>query len=443
LAANTTHTKVWQCFLKAYTCLLRVEKGAADTAGRIVNEAIRDWSLAGAKSILLTFDTENDEINMGELPANVTIVRNIHRAINSILAKCFDDSAQIVDVLPIIHLCYRIVKTLKALGALSDNLPQKFVDAAVRFQSTDSTHSLDFADSVYFTVKFVKEHFQQIRNCFEQGQHNDILSEMAKVDWSVANVIEIFLEPFHETNQMFTDSKQPHFHRIFPEWYALIHECQLSNENNYESDNTASCQGDSKERAKLDIATWLSSLRQAAERHLKAWAKENIRFEHKIATALYPRLKQLQVICSDMERAAVYGKIREIVGLIKEKPDRTTMDADGETENKRKRRHFLSQLEECAVEDDELDAYLRTPFAPSQTKNVLEFWSSIGERQFPRLAKLARFILATSGACAPIRLAEPSSKLSATDINTLMMLRPEVLNSLSRSATECRSMPNP
>uniref|UniRef100_A0A915EBQ8 HAT C-terminal dimerisation domain-containing protein n=1 Tax=Ditylenchus dipsaci TaxID=166011 RepID=A0A915EBQ8_9BILA len=89
----------------------------------------------------------------------------------------------------------------------------------------------------------------------------------------------------------------------------------------------------------------------------------------------------------------------------------------------KKRREFLDRLEDCAAEDDELDCYLRTSFSPNQTKNVLEFWASVGESEFPRLAKLARFLLPTSAACAPVSLAHPSSPLTASDINTLLILR--------------------
>lgn len=84
-------------------------------------------------------------------------------------------------------------------------------------------------------------------------------------------------------------------------------------------------------------------------------------------------------------RLTVYGKIREIVGLKREKSDKPSTDANGgsscmcvlcyagaslDAEPSRKRRHFLSQLEDCAAEDDELEAYLRTPFPHHQTKSV-------------------------------------------------------------------------
>ncbi|KAH7725406.1 HAT family dimerization domain-containing protein [Aphelenchoides avenae] len=436
-------TEDWQITRRT----LKVKQGTSAIAVDLLREVFREWGLEEAKSILLTLDTELDEVDVESLPPNVTIIRNVHRAINIILAECFDDCSEMVHILPLIHLCYRAVKALKDLGALSESLPQSFIDAALNFQSSGSTKGLDFADSVYETVKFVKDNVRHIRVYLDKGKCVELLNEVNDTDWSVANVLDIFLEPFHETNQMFTDSKQPHFQRILPEWYALIHECQLSTESKAEGSERPEpkearpLDEPSQKKTTGDLSRWLSALRQSAERHLRKWISENIRFEHKIATVLYPRLKQLPVICSDMERLAVYSRIREIVGLKREKCNKPASDANGEAEPSRKRRHFLSQLEDCAAEDDELEAYLRTPFPHHQTKNILEFWSSIGEKHFPHLAKLARFILATSGACAPLTLSEPSSRLSATDIRTWLMLRPEVMNSMNRSHSGQRHLP--
>lgn len=81
---------------------------------------------------------------------------------------------------------------------------------------------------------------------------------------------------------------------------------------------------------------------------------------------------------------------------------------------------------------------------------MLEFWSSLGENEFPLLARLTRFLLAASGACAPLRLSLPSSPFETNDLSTFLILRccifvcsfflkidslnfrPEVLNSLTR-----------
>lgn len=84
-------------------------------------------------------------------------------------------------------------------------------------------------------------------------------------------------------------------------------------------------------------------------------------------------------------------------------------------------------------------------FPPPHFRDILEFWSSIGEAQvrqmkghhthlgimtnfaafqFPRLARLARFILASSGAPCPIPLQQPSiCKLGPHEIGTRLNLR--------------------
>jgi hypothetical protein len=80
---------------------------------------------------------------------------------------------------------------------------------------------------------------------------------------------------------------------------------------------------------------------------LREWANANIRIEHRAAvkksfnshfhiivfcisqTVLNPRLRHLPLICSDTERAAVYQRIRELIGLSKPKRETgvgTSMD---------------------------------------------------------------------------------------------------------------------
>jgi hypothetical protein len=36
---------------------------------------------------------------------------------------------------------------------------------------------------------------------------------LREVNWATAGELELFLEPFHETVQMFAE-RQPHFHRV-------------------------------------------------------------------------------------------------------------------------------------------------------------------------------------------------------------------------------------
>lgn len=47
---------------------------------------------------------------------------------------------------------------------------------------------------------------------------------------------------------------------------------------------------------------WLKKARNEASRLLQEWARDNMLFEHKIATVLNPRLKHLNLICSRSEK---------------------------------------------------------------------------------------------------------------------------------------------
>ncbi|CAK5042000.1 unnamed protein product [Meloidogyne enterolobii] len=65
--------------------------------------------------------------------------------------------------------------------------------------------------------------------------------------------------------------------------------------------------------------------------------------------------------------------------------------------------------------------------------DILEFWSSIGEEQFPRLAKLARFLLGISVAPLPLinKKGGINSGLNSEEIGILLNLRPNILNSVN------------
>uniref|UniRef100_A0A914HWH8 BED-type domain-containing protein n=1 Tax=Globodera rostochiensis TaxID=31243 RepID=A0A914HWH8_GLORO len=409
---------------------LRVEKAA-------------NMTQLGQLLVLLTMDSSEfghiSEV-IGQMPNNVLLMPNANRALNTILAQSLKECVDFAPIFDFIRLCFRLI------GA-------KWRRA-------------------------MKEYATEISALLEREGFGELVMELRQINWQTSSELEQFLEPFHETAEIFMDSKQPHFQRIVPEWFALMHECQpqqsMDEPLSSSTGGTFSSLGqkmpnvldDVEELAEKSVdgekqqprepfspsqsvtfgtPTWLRSVSQAASRRLSEWAETNLRTEHRVATVLNPRprLRQLQLICTEGERAVVYERIRELVGLSHKSRPAEAAEMKNEPFKKRrrfqeaetaamKRKDFLHRLEDCAMEEeDELDIYLRTSFTQDQTQDILEFWSSIGEAQFPRLAHLARFILASSGAPASIVLQQPStSKLGPREIGTLLNLRPEVLNSL-------------
>uniref|UniRef100_A0A915LHR4 Uncharacterized protein n=1 Tax=Meloidogyne javanica TaxID=6303 RepID=A0A915LHR4_MELJA len=166
---------------------------------------------------------------------------------------------------------------------------------------------------IYPSIKFIREHCSDILTFLEEekieneeeeggekGGEINLFKEFSEINWQIIYELETFLEPFYETSQIFLDLNKPHFHKILPELFALIHECQQST---------------IKEEKKEIFC--LSSVRLSATLYLKEWANKNICLEHRVATALNPRLRHLPLICSDSERLSVYEKIREMANLDK------------------------------------------------------------------------------------------------------------------------------
>uniref|UniRef100_A0A183CIU7 Protein kinase domain-containing protein n=1 Tax=Globodera pallida TaxID=36090 RepID=A0A183CIU7_GLOPA len=428
---------------------LRVEKAANMTQlGPLVRDVLVEFQLTDAKLVLLTMDSSEfghiPEV-IGQMPNNVLLMPNANRALNT---ECVD----FAPIFDFIRLCYRLIGAVRD-GDRFGQFPQANSLGHQTETAEGDESKLNFTTDVYLMLKFVKEYATEISALLEREGFGELLMELRQINWQTSSELEQFLEPFHETAEIFMDSKQPHFQRIVPEWFALMHECQPQQSmdelpSSSSAGGTFSSLGqktpnvldDVEELAEKSVdgekqqqqqprehfspsqsvtfgtPTWLRSVSQAASRRLSEWAETNLRTEHRVATVLNPRprLRQLQLICTEGERAVVYERIRELRRRFQE-AETAAM----------KRKDFLHRLEDCAMEEeDELDIYLRTSFTQDQT-DILEFWSSIGEAQFPRLAHLARFILASSGAPASIVLQQPStSKLGPREIGTLLNLRP-------------------
>ncbi|CAB3405966.1 unnamed protein product [Caenorhabditis bovis] len=212
--------------------------------------------------------------------------------------------------------------------------------------------------------------------------------------------LEAFIMPFRETIESLIQ-EQPNFQKVLPEWFALMHECQVSDD---------------------EPSPLLRELKTKATELLKSEMEQIITDEHRIAAILNPRLsRKLNMILTESERNTACEKIRAMCGIRNpSEPLSRGSSCDGEPH--RKRRMFLSSLEDDPV-GDELECYLRSQYPPQQTKDVITFWSTIGQTQFPSLASLARRTLSTP-ATAPKTSFDPSCASVAPDqLHTFLMLR--------------------
>lgn len=209
----------------------RVEKCSLNDVGNIIEDLMREYNLESAKTILLSLDLELDSAQLGNLPKNVVLVSNVNRAINHILRQSLNECAEKNELISsFIDLCYRIVKELNGLNALADSLPHKFF-AGLEHHTSSLDKRFDYADGVYLTIKFVRDHIDQILLLFGNDLSHKrepdfllllyyitifigLISEIQSIDWNMAKDLEQFLEPFFETVQIFKDSKQPHFQRV-------------------------------------------------------------------------------------------------------------------------------------------------------------------------------------------------------------------------------------
>ncbi|MFH4973329.1 hypothetical protein AB6A40_000038 [Gnathostoma spinigerum] len=344
--------------------------------------------------------------------STICILSSLNNVVHSVIS---DSSDETHDVGSTILSCQRIAGTLEKLGL------ERWVE------NVDETHCgrLDYVVYVYELLKFVRECVQHS----SISQYPELMSLIRPVDWLLVDDLRKYLEPFHVMATIFSRRDCANFHKVLPEWFALIHEFS----------------SDGDETGIKSESVWLSKLRRSTEATLKSVTNSTINVEHRIATVLNPRLKHLPVICTDLQRMETYSKIRSMIGVLDARSAMKTEEhLSSETmegEPPRKRISFLTSLEDRAMIQDELECYLRSQFPAAQTKDVLHFWSSLGQTQFPLLSQLAKFILSIPAACYHLSGRGPAT-LSVELLSSLLLLRSSYLNtSQGGSSNTNKSVP--
>ncbi|EJD74681.1 hypothetical protein LOAG_18034 [Loa loa] len=272
---------------------------------------------------------------------------------------------------------------------------------------------LDYLFYGYEMLKYLKDCVHHL----PVSQYPDIVELVRSIDWSTADEIRKYLEPFHIIASIFNNKSTISFHMVQPEWFALIHEFSSDDEDDLNNN---------------DASTWISALRRKTESALRSATGSVIMPEHRMATVLNPRLKHLPVICSDEERSETYSRIRELIGTSEMKNLKSEELPSGadDGEPPKKRISFLSSLEDHVIIDDELECYLRSQYPASQTKDVLQFWSTVGQAQFPHLSLLARFLLSIPAACV-VHKSQNVLKLTPEHLSSLLLLRSSYAQAVS------------
>ncbi|WKY08549.1 hypothetical protein Q1695_007792 [Nippostrongylus brasiliensis] len=307
------------------------------------------------------------------------IKEKLREVLHSVLSSCS------VPILPSMALVDQIVKT--------------FLESDVRlpfpFQCC--------GDDIFHFYPLLRDfnfHFQNIEDII-QSKFQGLQMSFANLNAEHLRELEEFLGPFQETYESLAQ-EQPNFHKVLPEWYALMHECHPSSE---------------------EISPLLRELRTKASELLVREQSTTIMVEHRIAAILNPRHnRKLNLIFTDHERSQACERIRALCG-IRTQREPLSRDSSCEGEPHRKRRLFLNSLEDDPVGDDELECYLRSQYPAQQTKDVVSFWSTVGQAQFPSLASLARRILSVPALAPKTHFEERHASVQPEQLHTFLMLR--------------------
>jgi hypothetical protein len=468
---------IWASFINAdweYERICIAAKESQADFGATLMQVANEYQFQNAHKIYVTFDDTVPASNRPSLPANMVYIENVVQAINEILIKSINECTNISEIKHIAKV-YQSVATKNVPEHQQSNFMGNakglttFGGKAINNETNELIDAFEF----YQLLKFIRVRFDVLKQNLRETELIVLLNEIGEKEQTIAHSLESFLEPFVDVCQAFDSNEEPHFHTILPEWHALIHEC-TSFEEDEEEDSSKTTLNDLplrlSERPRrrslrhqksidddpmLQIEepdltdsippisnnnTWMRELRQRVEKQLKQWAKEHITTDHMIATALNPRMRKLPIICSDSERLLTYSTIRQNASL---KPVMTPENRNEQNEDyepQRKRRHFLSKLEDQGMAQDEMDTYLNTNFSPQEGRNssrkVLEFWARV--QTLPKMSQYARAILPLIAAVPPLKLRySPNHLLSCEEFSDMLLLKTsQALNNYRSSEHE-------
>ena len=187
--------------------------------------AINEFALVDARTILLSFDAAFDDTQpLRTLPSNVIVVRNVVRAMNTILAACLDDEA--ADRLAIFETTRRIVRALLDANRMRAQMPPALVSAhaaAAANEVADSERSpppssasppTESMMSAYLSVKFVREHRDRIAQCLRECSADEAREQLEQIDWTKAEELDSFLEMFYDSIKEFNVRPEPTFQSV-------------------------------------------------------------------------------------------------------------------------------------------------------------------------------------------------------------------------------------
>lgn len=276
------------------------ERPQPDDFSRLVTNAMTEYGLLDAKMVMLSFCSNvDDSLDYPGLPENVVIVKNVVRALNAILSACFEECPEKEATFGLLQLCRRLTRQLIERQLLVNEIP-----AAVLRDGLPAFPAAQGVGDMYLIVKFVKENLGRIVKLLEGVESAaELLEEVRRTDWARADHVEQFLDMFYDTFKEFGENQELTFQSMVPEWFALLHECQQGGEAGEEAKQEEVKQERPEDAAEpAEPADWVRVMRRIAERRLTAWMKQNLRREHYMATVLNPKLKQLQLLCTDIER---------------------------------------------------------------------------------------------------------------------------------------------
>ncbi|CAD6198108.1 unnamed protein product [Caenorhabditis auriculariae] len=349
--------------------------GGNESVAEMINIVVHNYELDKS---LLRVVTSSDPNALAPIKTFVDVKEKLKQVLVAVLSTCS---------IPLMQMLNTIDQLTKAMVEKDVRLPFECVSA-----------SSDIFDFHRLLAEF-NDHWAQIEQILA-AKYPHLLPTFHTLNQNHMRELKLFLDPFKET----VDSllrEQPNFQRVVPEWSALLHECQQTE----------------------DEASPLQRELRAKTTELMVAENDNVvTVDHRIASILNPRLiRKLDMILTESERVVACEKIRALCGIRSPKePLSRGSSCDGEPH--RKRRMFLSSLEDDLV-GDELECYLRSQYPAEHTKDVITFWSTSGQAQFPALSSLARRTLSTPATAPRTVFDSRIASVSQDQLHTFLMLR--------------------
>ena len=263
-------------------------------------------------------------------------------------------------------------------------------------------------DTKYLMLDSINKNLKQIKDI--ALSNTKVWQIFVKIDENILKQLIEFLKPFYDMRLTLCKDNTPTLHLVLPTKCKMILLCE-------------SIDSDSNEMKKLK-----SIYKMNIQKYFK------ISIHHKIATVLYPPLKELKNLLSKEEKKESIESLAKMIDNIKTDvltENREISESSVDVDLCLKDFIQNDKPNDVIIPDKELDSYMNSHQNFDTNSSIISFWEQ-NKNKFPRLERIAKQILSIPAtnlssernfSAAGLTLTDNRSSLMPQKVNHLLFIR--------------------